>query len=72
MDWAWQLEQGNNTPLPGKSHYAFKDDLDKEVKELVSKGAAKNGGRLPRVLVTGALGRCGKGSVYSTSIVIQC
>ena len=61
MNWAWQIEHGKEPPLPGKKHYHYKDDLDKEVKEQVSKGAQKNGGRLPRVLVIGALGRCGTG-----------
>lgn len=62
MNWSWQLKHGRGSPLPGKSHYAFKEDLDKEVKELVSEGAKING-HLPRVLVTGALGRCGKGLI---------
>lgn len=66
MDWAWQIEHGKEQPLPGKSHYHHKDQLDKEVKEQVLQGAQKNGGRLPRVLVTGALGRCGSGFVYSS------
>ncbi|KAL2057370.1 hypothetical protein ABVK25_002423 [Lepraria finkii] len=63
MNWAWQIEHGKEPPLPGKRHYHYKDDLDKEVKEQVSKGAQKNGGRLPRVLVIGALGRCGTGAL---------
>ena len=63
MDWAWQLEHGKNSPLPGKSHYGFKEDLDMEVKDLVSKGVRKNDGKFPSVLVTGALGRCGKGLI---------
>lgn len=61
MDWAWQLEHGKEHPLPGKTYYHYKDDLDKEVKEQMSKGVHKNGGRMPRVIVTGALGRCGTG-----------
>ena len=61
LDWVWKLE--SKLPLPGRSPYRFKSELDKEVKEEVSKGARKNDGRLPRVLVIGALGRCGKGSL---------
>lgn len=61
LDWAWQLEHHGKEPLPGKSHYQFKKDLDVEVKEQVSKGAEKNQGKPPRVLIIGALGRCGRG-----------
>lgn len=61
LDWAWQLEHDNKEALPGKSHYQRKSDLDSEVKEHVSKGVRKNKGKLPRVLVIGALGRCGRG-----------
>ena len=63
MNWAWQLEHSIETPLPGKSHYQHKSDLDKEVKEQVKNGAAKNQGKFPRVLVIGALGRCGSGAL---------
>ena len=61
MDWAWQLEHGNQKPLPGKSHYQHQRDLDSEVKDEVSIGVQKNQGKPPRVLVMGALGRCGSG-----------
>ena len=61
LDWAWQLEHGNKEALPGKSHYSHKADLDSEVKEQVSKGVQKNRGQQPRVMILGALGRCGKG-----------
>ena len=63
MDWAWQLEHGKQPPLPGKSPYQYKSDLDKEVKEQVTKGIQKIGGRSPRVLVIGSLGRCGSGAI---------
>ncbi len=59
LDWAWQLE--NKEPLPSKSHYQHKSDLDSEVKEQVSKGVQKNRGKPPRVQIIGALGRCGRG-----------
>lgn len=61
LDWAWQLEHGSKEALPGKGHYQRKSDLDSEVKEQVSKGVQKNKGKPPRVLVLGALGRCGGG-----------
>ena len=61
LDWAWQLEHGNKEALPGKSHYSHKDHLDSEVKEQVLKGVQKNRGKEPRVMILGALGRCGKG-----------
>ncbi len=61
LDWAWQLEHGKKEDIPSKSHYQRKSDLDSEVKEQVSKGVQKNRGKPPRVLVIGALGRCGRG-----------
>ncbi|KAH0612619.1 uncharacterized protein H6S33_008999 [Morchella sextelata] len=42
--------------------YPNEDALIKYVKELVAEGAKKSG-RQPRVLVIGALGRCGRGAV---------
>ncbi|KAF6225330.1 hypothetical protein HO173_012815 [Letharia columbiana] len=63
LDWAWQLEHGNKEALPGKGHYQCKSDLDTEVKEQVSKGVQRNKGKSPRVLVIGALGRCGRGAL---------
>lgn len=70
LDWAWQLEYGNKEALPSKSHYQHKSDLDSEVKEQVSKGVQKNNGKTPRVLVIGALGRCGSG-VSLTQIMLD-
>ncbi len=61
LDWAWQLEHGNKEDLPSKGHYQRKSDLDTEIKEQVSKGLERNKGKPPRVLVIGALGRCGRG-----------
>ena len=63
MDWAWQLEHGKQPPLPGKSHYQYKKDLDREVKEQVTKGIQKNAGISPRVHIIGSLGRCGRGAI---------
>jgi len=61
LDWAWQLEHGSKEGLPSKSHYQRKSDLDSEVKEQVSNGVQTNKGKPPRVLIIGALGRCGNG-----------
>ncbi|KAK0807522.1 Saccharopine dehydrogenase [Friedmanniomyces endolithicus] len=62
MAWAWQLTHGKDHPLPGVTAYENEGALIKDVKDAVEKGRAK-AGRLPRVLVIGALGRCGKGAV---------
>ena len=63
LDWAWQLEHAKEELLPGKTPYSYKSELDSEVKEQLSKGTQKNGGKLPTVLVIGALGRCGRGAL---------
>lgn len=63
MDWAWQIEHGEQPALPGKSPYQYKSDLDKEVKEQVTKGIRQIGGEPPRVLIIGSLGRCGRGAI---------
>lgn len=62
MAWAWQLTHGKDELLPGVTPYENEDALIKDVKEAVEKGRAK-AGHLPRVLVIGALGRCGSGAV---------
>ncbi|KAK5729791.1 Saccharopine dehydrogenase [Elasticomyces elasticus] len=62
MTWAWQLTHGKDEPLPGVTPYENEGALIKDVKNAVEKGKAKSG-HLPRVLVIGALGRCGKGAV---------
>ncbi|KAG8532828.1 uncharacterized protein KY384_002706 [Bacidia gigantensis] len=67
MDWAWQLNE--KRPLEGKTHYAYKQDLDQEVKSEVQKGLQKTGGRYPQVLIIGALGRCGKGALECCRVV---
>lgn len=63
LDWAWQM-RGQKDPLPGKTPYSFKGDLDKEVcAEVAAAARDHNQGKLPRVLVIGARGRCGTGSL---------
>ena len=49
--------------MPGKHFYQNERDLIKEVQAELEMGIAKNNGKLPRVLVVGALGRSGKGSL---------
>lgn len=59
-NWAWQLE--HKEPFPGVSSYANEDLLIADVKKAVEAGTKKTG-KAPRVLVIGALGRCGSGAV---------
>ena len=65
MDWAWQLEHEGDAsePLPAKTPYQNETHLIKEVKAELEKGLAKTNGEYPRVLVIGALGRCGTGAL---------
>nr|POE63266.1 saccharopine dehydrogenase [nad(+), l-lysine-forming] [Quercus suber] len=62
LAWAWQLKHGKDKPLPGVSAYENETALLKDVKTAVEEGKAQ-AGHYPRVLVIGALGRCGKGAV---------
>lgn len=48
--------------MPGVTPYENEGALIKNVKDAVETGKAK-AGHLPRVLVIGALGRCGRGAV---------
>ncbi|KAK4110458.1 Formate/glycerate dehydrogenase catalytic domain-like protein [Canariomyces notabilis] len=58
--WAWQLN--HSEPFPGVESYPNEDALIADVKKALDEGA-KKAGRLPRVIVIGALGRCGSGAV---------
>ncbi|KAK4239883.1 hypothetical protein C8A03DRAFT_31987 [Achaetomium macrosporum] len=58
--WAWQLN--HTEPFPGVESYPNEDALIADVKKALDEGA-KKAGRLPRVIVIGALGRCGSGAV---------
>ncbi|KAL2261350.1 hypothetical protein VTK26DRAFT_4347 [Humicola hyalothermophila] len=58
--WAWQLS--HSEPFPGVESYPNEDALIADVKKALDEGA-KKAGRLPRVIVIGALGRCGTGAV---------
>ena len=58
--WAWQLS--HSEPFPGVASYPNEDALIADVKTAVEEGA-KKAGHMPRVIVIGALGRCGSGAV---------
>lgn len=65
-NWAWQLEHPDGSPLPGvdeftggKGYYSNEDEMISQIREDVQRGE-KVSGRKPRVLVIGALGRCGR------------
>ncbi|KAK8043691.1 Saccharopine dehydrogenase [Apiospora rasikravindrae] len=60
-NWAWQLTNPG-VPLPSVSSYPNEDALVVDIKKDVKAGQDK-AGRLPRVIVIGALGRCGRGAV---------
>ncbi|KAL3423420.1 alanine dehydrogenase/PNT domain-containing protein [Phlyctema vagabunda] len=60
--WAWQLTHSASEPFPSVESYPNEDELIVDVKKAIEAGTEKNG-RTPRVLVIGALGRCGSGAV---------
>ncbi|KKY38373.1 putative saccharopine dehydrogenase [Diaporthe ampelina] len=60
-NWAWQLTNPSE-PLHSVSSYPNENELIANVKKGLANGE-KKAGRLPRVIVIGALGRCGKGAV---------
>lgn len=60
--WAWQLEHPEAKTMPGVSSYPNQDALLVDVRAAVQQGEAITK-RKPRVLVIGALGRCGRGAV---------
>lgn len=68
-NWTWQLEHPADVPLSGvddytdsKGYYPSEGELVDQVKGDIERGV-KLAGRKPRVLVIGALGRCGRGAV---------
>ena len=62
MTWAWQLTHSADEPIHGVTPYENEDALIADVKKSVAEGKAQ-AGHPPRVLVIGALGRCGRGAV---------
>ncbi|KAL2814245.1 hypothetical protein BDW59DRAFT_176525 [Aspergillus cavernicola] len=61
-NWAWQLTHPEGESLPGETPYANQDLLIESVKESLEAGQ-KQSSKSPKILVIGALGRCGKGAV---------
>ncbi|KAL1993696.1 hypothetical protein VTN49DRAFT_2365 [Thermomyces lanuginosus] len=61
-NWAWQLTHSKDELLPGESPYPNEAALIDSVKEALETGKQK-AGRGPKILVIGALGRCGTGAV---------
>jgi saccharopine dehydrogenase (NAD+, L-lysine forming) len=60
--WSHQLANPASTFMPGVKPYANQDLLDNDIRSRLASGE-KISGRKPRVLVIGALGRCGRGAV---------
>ncbi|KAI9719573.1 MAG: mitochondrial Homoaconitase [Candelaria pacifica] len=61
LNWAWQLEH-KDEPFPSVESYDNENALLTDVEKAVARGKEKTG-KAPRVLVIGALGRCGGGAV---------
>ncbi|KAI9742504.1 MAG: Saccharopine dehydrogenase [Claussenomyces sp. TS43310] len=61
-NWAWQLTHSTSEPFPSVSSYPNENELIADVKKAIVQGSEKTG-KAPRVLVIGALGRCGSGAV---------
>lgn len=61
MVWHWQLEHGKE-PIPGLKSYENVGLLVEDMQARLKTGVEKSG-RLPRVIVIGALGRSGKGAL---------
>ena len=64
--WAFQLQSTAEDTMPGVKSYANQGLLLEDVKSKLIEGETK-AGRKPRVLVVGALGRCGSGAVDLSS-----
>lgn len=60
--WAHQLSNPEAKSMSGVKPYANQDLLDNDIRARLDEGE-KIAGRKPRVLVIGALGRCGSGAV---------
>ena len=62
MAWSWQLMHPEAKTMPGVTAYKNQDMLVDDVKSKMLDGESK-AQKKPRVLVIGALGRCGRGAV---------
>ena len=62
--WAWQKRTGGDgSDYPTVNPYPNETALVDEIREQVKAAMEVNGGTWPRVIVIGALGRCGSGAV---------
>jgi saccharopine dehydrogenase (NAD+, L-lysine forming) len=62
--WAWQKHSGGNgSDYVAVKPYPNEPALLEEVKGQIKAAVELNGGKYPRVIVIGALGRCGSGAV---------
>jgi saccharopine dehydrogenase (NAD+, L-lysine forming) len=62
--WAWQKRTGGDgSDYPAIKPYPNEAALVKDVREQLHAAVALNGGTWPKVIVIGALGRCGSGAV---------
>jgi hypothetical protein len=57
-----KVADSNSEPFPSVSSYPNEIDLIADVKKAVVQGSEK-AGKAPRVLIIGALGRCGSGAI---------
>ncbi len=62
LDYAFKQLHDDKEDLPGVEAYPNEDELIKDVKAGLD-AAIKTGAKLPKVLIIGALGRCGSGAV---------
>lgn len=62
-DWAFKQTHSDKEDLPGLKPYPDENALTAEIRKLLDAALAKNGGQFPKILIIGALGRCGSGAV---------
>lgn len=63
LDWAFKQTHSDSENLPGVSPYPNEEALVKHIKTELDSALQKTGGKYPRCLVIGALGRCGSGAL---------
>ncbi|GMM36139.1 saccharopine dehydrogenase (NAD+, L-lysine-forming) [Saccharomycopsis crataegensis] len=62
-DWAFKQLNDDSKDLPGVAPYPNETELINDVKKDLTAAVKKTDGKLPTVLVIGALGRCGSGAI---------
>lgn len=63
LDWAFKQTHSDSEDLPAVSPYPNEAALVSHVKKELDSALQRNGGKQPRCLVIGALGRCGSGAL---------